>query len=162
MEKNRIRFLVWLLIEVFVIPAVFYVVLGFGAEPKTAFAAAAVAAAAVVVAAVVAAAFAAVAAAAFAAVVAAAFAFVAVVAVAAVVVAVAAAAAVVVAVVAADEMKCKWWRVMALLVVEVATIFCAEYLYTLPEIGWWLGWLCHWHSLRVWLVVDVVAATGKS
>ncbi len=38
---------------------------------------------------------------------------------------------------AADEMKCKWWRVVSLVLLEAATIFGAEFLYTLPEIGWW-------------------------
>lgn len=38
---------------------------------------------------------------------------------------------------AADEMKCSWWRVIVLLLVEGVTIFCVEYLYTLPQIGWW-------------------------
>ena len=110
MEKMRRKFLLYLLLFTTGIPAVFYAGLGCGLEPNTvAFAAAFAAAFAVAVAAVAAAATAAFAVAAFAA---AAFA-------------------------AADEMKCKWWRVVSLVLLEAATIFGAEFLYTLPEIGWW-------------------------
>ena len=116
MEKMRRKFLLYLLLFTTGIPAVFYAGLGCGLEPNTvAFAAAFAAAFAVAVAAVAAAATAAF----------------------AVAFAATAAAVVVAATAAADEMKCKWWRVVSLVLLEAATIFGAEFLYTLPEICWW-------------------------